>query len=94
MIIKTLVKNKDRLEFLPSKIGKPFLNFEQLVYGFMYEVVTEEWGLHNTLIVSIIKNGCESISDEDSEFNFGYDDPRNYLPEEIIDFLDDEFPSS
>ncbi len=44
MIIKTLVKDQDRLNFLPSKIGKTFLKFEQLAYGFMSHFCEEYTG--------------------------------------------------
>lgn len=35
MITKTLVQEKDRLEFLPKHIGNRFYKFEMLVYAFM-----------------------------------------------------------
>ncbi len=35
MITKTLVKEKDRLNFLPKHLGNNFLKFETLVYAFM-----------------------------------------------------------
>ena len=35
MIIKTLVKEEDRLDFLPKHLGKKFLKFEMLTYAFM-----------------------------------------------------------
>ncbi|MGH1470856.1 MAG: antirestriction protein [Cellvibrionaceae bacterium] len=34
MITKTLVQEKDRLEFLPKYIGNRFFKFEMLVYAF------------------------------------------------------------
>ena len=52
--------------------------------------VAEEhtWGCHNTIIVSIKKDGVEQIP---SSANVGYDDPRGYLPAAIIAILDKEF---
>lgn len=55
-----------------------------------YEVGVLEWSLHNTIIVSIKKNGIELIADG---ITIGYDDPREYLPPELTGFLDKEFPS-
>ena len=57
-----------------------------------YEVQTTDWGLHNHVISSIKKNGVEYIPDENSGFTFGYDNPRVYLKEEIVDLLDKELP--
>ncbi len=56
-----------------------------------YEVITEEWGMHNTVISSIKKDGKDLIPD-DGQIDTGYDNPRDYLPESIIDLLDKEFP--
>ncbi|MFI0416191.1 MAG: antirestriction protein [Candidatus Thiodiazotropha sp.] len=35
MITKTLIRDTERLKFLPDNIGSSFLKFEMLVYGFM-----------------------------------------------------------
>ncbi len=48
-----------------------------------YEVELSEWGLHNTVISSIEKDGAELIP-----ATAGYDDPREYLPKRIIRLLD------
>lgn len=58
-----------------------------------YEVKVEGWGLHNTVITSIKKDGIEYIPHDDTNFTFGYDSPREYLPEEIINLLDEMLPS-
>jgi hypothetical protein len=52
-----------------------------------YQVEWHPWGLHNTVIDSINKNGVERIP----EFaEVGYDDPRKYLPKSIIRLLDEK----
>ena len=55
-----------------------------------FEVATEGWGLHNIVIVSIRRSGREIIPMDN--IRFGYDDPRNYLPSSIVEFLDRELP--
>ena len=56
-----------------------------------YTVTTEPWGMHNVTIRSILtKKGNELIPDG---INYGYDDPRDYLPKRIIKILDDAFSS-
>ena len=55
-----------------------------------YRVVTNIWMPHNIIIVSIRKLGEEQIPET---CMVGYDDPREYLPQEIITLLDDKFPS-
>lgn len=57
-----------------------------------YNVITEGWGLHNTLITSIERDGLEHIPQDDPNVTIGYDDPRNYLPQVIINLLDEHFP--
>lgn len=54
-----------------------------------YAVTIEPWGCHNVTIASIKRDGVELIPFD--SINFGYDDPRDYLPAEIIDLLDDAF---
>ncbi len=53
-----------------------------------YEVEVEGWGLHNTVITSIKKDGVEKIPYDNSDYAFGYDDPRQYFPADIITLLD------
>lgn len=54
-----------------------------------YEVVVEEWGMHNTIITEIKKQGRSQIR---KKAIVGYDDPRGYLPKRLIKLLDKEFP--
>ena len=50
-----------------------------------YAATSQEWGMHNTIITSIRKNDIEQIP---PFVNLGYDEPRHYLPPEIICLLD------
>lgn len=50
-----------------------------------YTVESEQWGLHNTIITSIKKDGVELIPES---ADCGYDDPRDYLPADVIQLLD------
>ena len=43
-----------------------------------YAVVTQIWGLHNTVIVSIERDGSELIT---SDIDLGYAEPQDYLPQ-------------
>lgn len=54
-----------------------------------YSVKIHTWGFHNTVIVSI-KHGDVELIPQDG-IQFGYDDPRDYLPEAIISLLDRHF---
>ncbi len=51
-----------------------------------FDVRTSRWGLHNTIINSIERNGVELIPHE--RIKLGYADPRDYLPEDIVKLLD------
>ena len=53
-----------------------------------YQCETQHWGLHNVVIISIKKDERELILHDD--INLGYDDPRNYLPKDIVILLDTE----
>lgn len=53
-----------------------------------YEVTSEQWGLHNEVILSIRKDGVEQIP---IGTNVGYDEPRRYLPLDIVQLLDEQF---
>jgi hypothetical protein len=57
-----------------------------------YEVRAQGWGLRNTVIVSIMKDGVELIPHDDPNVKFGYDDPREYLPDSIVQLLDTALP--
>jgi hypothetical protein len=53
-----------------------------------YTVDYDSWGMHNTVILSIKKDDVELIP---SDIDLGYDDPRQYLPADIVQHLDDTF---
>ena len=53
-----------------------------------YTVAAEPWGFHNVVITSIKKGDRELIP---PTAVIGYDNPRHYLPLEIIDLLDKAF---
>lgn len=57
-----------------------------------YECTVEGWGMHNTVIVSIKKDGVEQIPQDDPGVTFGYDCPRDYLPKTIVVLLDEKLP--
>ncbi len=59
-----------------------------------YQVETVEWGLHNTIIRSIRKDGCELLPTAGSPYVLGYDNPRDYLPADIIALLDATLPDA
>ena len=54
-----------------------------------YTVECDEWGMHNTVIVSIKKDDKELIS---KSADLAYDDPRQNLPADIVQLLDNQFP--
>jgi len=53
-----------------------------------YTVTTLLWGFHNVIITDIIRDGVEIIPETAVR---GYDDPRDYLPDEVVALLDKEF---
>ena len=55
-----------------------------------YEVEADSWGCHNYMIFDIKKDGKSVYAGDD--LSIGYDDARNYLPNDIINHLDKEFP--
>ena len=55
-----------------------------------YETDSDKWGLHNVVITSIKKDGKVLMSTDNDAYTVGYDAPRQYLPEEIINLLDEE----
>lgn len=59
-----------------------------------YEATIEDWGMHNTVITSIKKDGIEKIPYHNAYCTFGNDDPRKYFPEELVRLLDKELPPS
>lgn len=59
-----------------------------------YTVETITWGVHNTIINSIQKEGIELMPAAESKAVVGYDNPREYLPKKIIKMLDGRFPDA
>lgn len=59
-----------------------------------YEVAIQPWGCHNIIINGIWQNGVSLMPDERSPYTLGYDNPRNYLPPEIVALLDKALPES
>lgn len=57
-----------------------------------YTVQFGRWAPHNTLIYSIWKEGIEYMPTGSPEHLIGYDDPKNYLPQDIRELLDRNFP--
>ena len=58
-----------------------------------YEVSSHDWGCHNHVIDSIKQDGRELIPHDDDSVFFGYDDPRGYLPADIVSLLDEKLPA-
>lgn len=56
-----------------------------------YDADAAPWGLHNTTIYSIKRDGAEVIPDK---ANIGYGNPRKYLPKEIVRLLDQKLPTN
>ncbi len=52
-------------------------------------VTVQQYGFHNLVITNIERDG-QSLIPEPTQL--GYDDPRDYLPEDIVDDLDRHFP--
>lgn len=57
-----------------------------------YTAEVDQWGMHNTVIKSIKKDGAELIPYDDPQLQFGYDNPRDYLPRQIVKLLDRKLP--
>ncbi len=55
-----------------------------------YEATAERCGCHNITIRSIERDGTEQIPET---ANVGYDDPRTYLPKDIVRLLDKALPT-
>lgn len=54
-----------------------------------YDVKVQPWGIHNVVITAISRNGTALVPES---VNVGYDDPRKYLPTELVALLDEAFP--
>ena len=52
-------------------------------------VTVQQYGFHNLVITDIERDG-QSLIPETARL--GFDDPRDYLPEDIVDDLDKRFP--
>jgi hypothetical protein len=48
--------------------------------------------MHNTVIMSIKKDGIELMPVDQPGIHPGYDDPRTYLPADMVALLDRELP--
>lgn len=53
-----------------------------------YEVESDSWGMHNTVIFSIKRDGVEVIP---ADAEHGYDCPSTYLPADLVAALTEEF---
>ena len=58
-----------------------------------FDTEPEKWGLHNYIVDRLIcpRRG-ELYPYENESIRIGYDNPRSYLPDDVIDLLDREFP--
>ena len=52
-----------------------------------YTVSAESWGLHNTIVAHLSKDGKDLLEG----VTVGYDDPREYLPDDLVEALDEFF---
>lgn len=58
-----------------------------------YTVETQLCGMHNDIITKLEKDGTDLIAKAEAEgFEVGYDDPREYLPDDLAAALDRAFP--
>ncbi|GAB1256203.1 hypothetical protein NBRC116494_07050 [Aurantivibrio plasticivorans] len=57
-----------------------------------YDVKIGMTGIHNSVINSITQNGKEVLPLNNPFIRYGYEHPRNYLPNKIIAELDKAFP--
>lgn len=81
-------------------------NFTDVVIGVLddlgYQAEAERWGMHNYMIQRLEKddeiifwNGCDfnmGLREGKHDAVIGYDDPRDYLPEDIVKHLDEQLP--
>ena len=52
-----------------------------------YTVGSETWGCHNTIVTHLSKDGKDLLEG----VTVGYDDPRMYLPDDLVEALDRVF---
>ena len=62
---------------------------EEFITSLGYEVGLGS-GIHNPIIISVLGDGKQLL--DESTFNIGETDPREYLPKELVDHLDAKFP--
>ena len=62
----------------------------EFLMGLGYEVMSDCWGIHNYMIMSLIDPRGVELMDDD-KIEIGYDNPRIYLPKELIEKLDEKF---
>ena len=65
----------------------------RVLEGAGYSVKYSRWSPHNTLIYSIKKDDLELMPLNNPKYRIGYDNPRNYLPSDIVELLDETFPA-
>ena len=68
-----------------------------------YDVDYEGWGMHNTTIIKLAKDGKSLLPHYDAEGNYiegnsetekikyGYDEPETYLPADLVKKLNEHF---
>lgn len=59
-----------------------------------YDVSVVGWGMHNTVIHSIKRDGVELMPYDSPDIHIGYDDPHDYLPPAIVTLLDEKLPET
>jgi len=60
---------------------------ERAIEELGYTVWAESWGCHNTIVTHLSKDGKDLLEG----VNVGYDDPRVYLPDDLVEALDEIF---
>jgi len=62
-----------------------------------YEVDYDSWGCHNVCISELSKNGVSLLPEEypeDDEKRMGYADPNDYLPDDLVQKLNNYFDAN
>jgi hypothetical protein len=54
-----------------------------------YDVECDTFGMHNSVIIQITDVDGNEMIPEGTDI--GYDDPREYLPKHIVEYLDNHF---
>tara|TARA_A100001037_G_scaffold286367_1_gene294701 strand:+ start:1252 stop:1566 length:315 start_codon:yes stop_codon:yes gene_type:complete len=77
-------------------------NFTDKVAEFLsdkgYDVDCDTWGIHNYMIWKLVPpHSKHDLLDSDvlnaQGFQYGYDEPEDYLPEDLVTLLNEEFPN-